>query len=111
MASEHVVVLVVVLASLAAGGSLVVIGGLAGYWFGSRRHKSDVVTSLCTLLNRAVNTAVVRGDDQITRTLAEEETRQAIDGANEASSPFLSPAFRGGVTRNGPPSVTMGKMP
>jgi len=102
---------VVVLCSIAAGGSLLAVGAMVGWWFGSRRHKSDVVTSLCVMAQRAMNAALTNHDEQLARVLKEEETR--IGDATEADkpNPFLSPAFRGGLTRREPPSVSMGKMP
>lgn len=68
------------------------------------RGRADVVTSLCLLNQRMVNTMVIEREEQLTRVLAEEQTNKAMAAAMEQDAPaasILSPAFRAGPPGRG----------
>ena len=83
------------------------IGGFVVWVFMRTRGRQDHVDTLCHLLSRTVNAALLDRDEQLTRVLAEEKTKEAIPAAHESSEPHvpgrlpMSPAYSSGPRGRG----------
>lgn len=90
------------------------VGGLVAWLVMRSRGRQDHVGTLCHLLNRTVNAALIERDEQLSRVLAEEKTNEVIRRAHEAEEHKpgrlpLSPAYSPGGPGRG--EVRVGNMP